>query len=60
MIPPKNCPQCLSADCGPYRCRFSGVTHGLFKANQYADYMIRRDKEQPQWERDFKTGAGNG
>jgi hypothetical protein len=30
------------------------------RINQYADAMIRRDKEQPQWLRDLKTGAGNG
>ncbi len=54
------CPQCSSEQCGPYRCRFSGLTHATYrtqKANEYADRMIRRDKEQPQWLRDFKTGA---
>lgn len=50
------CQQCGS-DCGPYRCRFSGITHALFRENQYADAMIRRDKERPQWERDLATGA---
>lgn len=57
------CPQCNSEGCGPYRCRFSNLTHGDYhaqKADRYADAMIRRDKETPQWERDLKTGAGNG
>jgi hypothetical protein len=54
------CPQCESRFCGPYRCRFSGMTHELFQANQYADSMIRSDKETPAWLKALKTGAGNG
>lgn len=57
------CPQCNSEGCGPYRCRFSSITHAQYrenKANEYADAMIRRDIEQPKWERDLKTGAANG
>jgi hypothetical protein len=54
------CPQCNSEGCGPYRCRFSGETHAEYRENKYASEMIRRDQEQPQWERDLKTGAGNG
>lgn len=51
------CPQCGSEGCGAYRCRFSCITHTLFRTNQYADAMIRRDKERPQWLRDLLTGA---
>lgn len=52
-----HCPQCSSNQCGPFRCRFSGITHELFRENQYAEKMIRRDKEQPQWLRELRTGV---
>lgn len=50
------CPQCTSESCGPYRCRFSGITHTLFRTNQYADAMSQRDKE-PSWLRNLLTGG---
>jgi hypothetical protein len=54
------CPQCDSEGCGPYRCRFSGMTHELWRINRYAETKIEQDQETPKWERDLKTGAGNG
>lgn len=27
------CPQCSSSECGPYRCRFSSLTHDAFRAS---------------------------
>lgn len=56
------CIQCTSAGCGPFRCRFSNKTHAEYRqaalqAERYAQEMIRRDLERPQWERDFATGA---
>lgn len=55
------CPQCTSRYCGPLACRFSGVTNERAAAHQrenaYAAAMIRREKVEPQWERDAKTGA---
>lgn len=57
------CPQCNSEGCGAYRCRFSMLTHAEYhasKAEQYADAMVRADRETPSWLRDLKTGAGNG
>lgn len=54
------CPQCNSEGCGPFRCRFSGLTHSEWRDQRYAEQMIKMDKEQPKWERDLKQGAGNG
>lgn len=54
------CPQCGSSQCGTHRCRFSGLTHVTYRtqrANDYADAMIRREKAEPKWLRDLKTGA---
>ena len=56
------CIQCGSLGCGWDVCRFSGKTKEQFlrdqaAANAYANEMVQRDKEQPKWLRDFKTGA---
>lgn len=45
------CPQCSSAECGPYRCRFTGNTHELFHANNYANA-----KREPNWLTDMREG----
>lgn len=50
------CPQCASEGCGPYRCRFSGVTHEVFRWNQGAD-QVKRDMERPAWLRNLLTGG---
>ena len=56
-MPNTKCPQCGSEGCGPYRCRFSGNTHELFRANTYADAAIKRDAEQPRWLSDMRQGS---
>ncbi len=40
------CPQCSSGGCGPYRCRFSGITHEAYRQdqiNRYAEARMRQE-----------------
>lgn len=50
MAPLTNaCPQCTSAECGPYRCRFSAVAHATFvkQWNAGADHVKRGFQPRP-------------
>lgn len=49
------CPQCRS-QCGPYRCRFTGITHEEFFWNE-GTKQVKRDKERPAWLRNVLTGG---
>ena len=39
------CPQCGSGGCGPYRCRFYGITHKAYRQEQINRYAERKMKE---------------
>ena len=34
-------------------------SHESYREQQYAQAMIQRDRERPQWERDLATGAAD-
>ena len=40
------CPQCGSGGCGPYRCRFSGLTHKAYRQEQITRYAEQKMREE--------------
>lgn len=55
------CPQCLSEQCGEYRCRFTMIEQARFleqrrQRERYAATMTERDVKQPTWLTSLKTG----
>ena len=40
------CPQCGSSGCGPYRCRFSAMTHAAYRQEQIDRYAEKKMREE--------------
>lgn len=41
------CPQCGSSGCGPYRCRFSALTHSVYRQEE-RERLTERSEELDQ------------